>query len=147
MHMKYFQGLADIENHYGDILRGYDGGPYGKSLLETWGIQEEDREDIVEEREVLRYLVACQTMLAREKSTYKPEQDVVNRLFNRQLYYLDTIHNCHAYNVGKHPSKLIQREYKTSTHYLFKFSLPAWYESLPDKIQTFDEKYGENWDR
>ena len=142
MHIKYFQPLADIRNHYDDALRQFDNERFGKMLLETWGIKETDKEDLIEESDVLRYLIACRLTLARDKSAKKPSQKVVQRLFNRQLEFLESIHKCHAYNVNKHSSKNIQKQYKACRHYLFKFSLPAWYEKLPIEIPTFEEKYG-----
>lgn len=141
MKMKYFQPLADIRNHYDDIVHHFNDSKYGLSLLETWGIELKDKEDILEEREVLRYLVGCQIMLVHDYNAKKPSIALVERTLNRQLSFLEDIHNCNAYNVNKHRSKLIQKRYKACRHYLFKFSLPAWYEKLPNEILTFENKY------
>jgi hypothetical protein len=145
MHIKYFQPIADINYHYEDALRHYDDsnfGQYGHMLLKTWGLNETDEKDLIEEREVLEYLLACRLTIARHKSAKKPSLKVVERLFNRHLVYLEKIHKCDAYNVNKHRSKNIQKQYKACRHYLFKFSLPAWYDKLPNVIPTFEEKYG-----
>lgn len=142
MHMKYFQAIADIENHYKEILRAMKDERYGHGLLETWGIKPEEEELILEELEVLRYLIACQLGISSKKTTVKPSLEVVNRLFNRHLTFLEDVHNCHAYNVSKYPSSLVRKEYKACRHYLFKFSLPAWYRVLPESIPNYEEKYG-----
>lgn len=140
MHVKYFQPLADIQYHFDDILKCFSGSGFGLQLLETWGIKPEEKDNILEEHEVLRYLLACQHMFAFDNNVYKPPLHVVERLFNRQLGFLETIHDCHAYNVNKHRSKSIQKQYKACRHYLFKFSLPAWYEKLPNEILTLKSR-------
>lgn len=141
MHMKYFQAIADIRNHYDDILPKFKNQNYGHVFLESWGIEPSEEDLIIEEREVLRYLIGCQLSLVHETNSKKPSINTVQRCFNRQLNYLEKVHKCHAYNVNEHPSKLIQKQYKACRHYLFKFSLPAWYENLPDEILTFENKY------
>ncbi|WCK57176.1 hypothetical protein PP175_28730 (plasmid) [Aneurinibacillus sp. Ricciae_BoGa-3] len=139
--MKYFQALADIRNHYDDILRYFDSTKFGHQLLETLGIKHTEEDFILEEREVLRYLIGCQHMFVHDANATKPSLDVVERCFNRHLWFLENIHQCNAYNVNKHPSKLIQNQYKACRHYLFQFSLPAWYKKLPNEILTIDKKH------
>lgn len=145
MHVKYFQPIADLYRHYEDIMRNFEkDSKYGLMLLETWGIREEDKQDIIEEKEVLRYLLACRHGIARKVNVKKPTIEVVNRCFHRHLDFLEKIHKCHAYNVNKltYPhASLIQKQYKACRHYLFKFSLPAWYEKLPDEILSFENRY------
>lgn len=143
-HMKFFQGIADIKNHLVDVLKHFDDEKWGKGLLETWGIawSEQEKEMIAEELEVVRYLLACQGGIAHgHHNAKKPSIELVNRCFNRHLQFLETIHGCHQWNVNKHHSKLVQKEYKTCRHYLFKFSCPAWVEKLPDEIPTLKNKY------
>lgn len=141
MKMKYFQGIADIKNHYDDILRQFGNEKYGHGLLETWNIGLDEKEDILEEREMLRYLVGCETMIVHEENAKKPTIEIVNRCFHRHLEFLKEIFYIYEQNVNQYNDKLIQREYKTCRHYLFQFSLPAWYEKLPDEILTFQNKY------
>lgn len=143
MHMKYFQAIGRIIDHYDDILREWDRSKYGHLLLETWGIEitSKEKELIIEEREVLRYLMGCQLSLVRDTNSKKPKLEIAKRCFNRHLTFLEKIHSCHAYNVNKYKSKLVQKEYKACKHYLFKFSLPAWYEKLPEEILTFENQY------
>jgi hypothetical protein len=145
MHIKYFQPIADIQYHYEDALRHFEDsnrGQYGHMLLKTWGLKETDQKDLIEEKDVLSYLLACRLTLARGKTAKKPSLEVVERLFNRHLAYLESIHKCHAYNVNKHRSSNIRKQYKACRHYLFKFSLPGWYDKLPLEIPTFEEKHG-----
>lgn len=143
MHMRFFNEIAYIQNHYDDILTNAEAnGERNWMLLETWGIFPKDIEDIREERKVLSYLLACQLSMAREETAVKPELEIVERLFTRQLAFLERIHGIHAYNVNKHRNPMTRKKYKACRHYLFKFSLPAWYEKLPATILTFEEKYG-----
>lgn len=141
VHLKYFQAIADIKHHYDDILQEFDGRKYGYFTLETWGIHLSEKKAILEERDVLDYLIGCRLGFVRDKSVQKPSIEVVQRCFQRHLLFLDTIFKCNTYNVNKHRSKLIQKQYKACRHYLFKFSLPAWYKKLPNEILTFQEKY------
>lgn len=140
-HMKYFQGLADIRNHYDEILKHYDNPKWGTDMLVSWGINVSEKELIKEEREVLRYLIGCQRNLVFGENSKKPRLDVVQRCFNRHLDFLDKIHGCRADNANKHRNELVRKQYKTCRHYLFQFSLPAWYEKLPIEILTFENKY------
>jgi hypothetical protein len=140
--MKYFQGIADIGNHYEDILRQLKNKGYGHLLLRTWDIDPLTEEaNLKEENDVIQYLLDCQLGFAHDETSHKPTLEAVNRTFTRQLHHLEKIQRCHAYNVNKHPSKLTRREYKACRHYLFKFSLPAWYDKLPEKILTLEEKH------
>lgn len=141
VHVKYFQAIADIQNHYEDVICHFDNLRFGHSLLETWGIKLSEKESIIKEQDVLRYLLGCKWGFIHDKSVRKPSIEIVQRCFQRQLTFLEKIHKCNAYNVNQHHSKLIQKQYKACRHYLFKFSLPAWYEKLPNEILTLQEKY------
>lgn len=141
LHIKYFQPLADIRCHYESILNNFDGSRFGSSLLDTWGISLDEKELILEEMDVLNYLIACRLGIARKNNAKKPSIEVVNRCFNRHLDFLEKIHNCHQWNVNKNKSKLVAKQYKACRHYLFKFSLPAWEQSLPAEIPTYENKY------
>lgn len=152
MHMKYFQGIADVQRHYAEILskfRDIDA-PEGEreimrlgalAFLESWNISLDEREEIEEEHEVLRYLLGCQTRLVRGQNAKKPTLEAVERCFNRHILFLNVIFRVDDYNVNKYPNPLIRKQFKTCRHYLFKFSLPAWYEKLPAEILTFENKY------
>lgn len=146
-HMKYFQGIADIKNHYEDIIRNFESiselevENYASRLLDSWGINLDEKELILEEIEVLSYLLACQLNIATKINAVKPSIELVNRCFKRHLKFLEEIHNCHQWNVNKHRSKLIIREYNTCTHYLFKFTQKGWVDKLPNEILTFENKY------
>jgi hypothetical protein len=140
MHMKYFQALADIKRHYDDILQNFEI-PYGHFLLETWGINPNEKDPLIEERDALRYLLACQGMMAHDENAKKPEILVINRCLERHLGFLEKVHKCHAYNVNQHRLKIIRKQYKACRHYLFKFTLPAWVKGLPDEVLSFKNKY------
>lgn len=144
MHMKYFQSVTEIVDHLEKVLDiSMDPGDFGWMLLDSWGVAPTDLNEIREELEVCRYLVACQLMFAHGESVRKPTVEVVNRCFERHLVFLDRIHGIHAYNANKYPLPILRKRYKACRHYLFKFSLPAWYEKMPEKILSFDEKYPE----
>lgn len=139
--MKYFQALADIRNHYDDVLKHMDEPKFGHFFLESWEIDAKEKEKIIEEKEALRYLTSCHLMLAGDENAKKPTVEVVNRCLNRHMKYLEKIHKCDQKTVKTHPSKFIQKEYKACKHYLFQFSLPAWYEKMPNEVLTFENKY------
>lgn len=142
MHMKYFQSIADIKNHYDEIIERIESNDeFSEMLLDTWEISQNEKKILLEEREALRYLIGCQTSLVKISNAQKPSIEAANRCFNRQLRFLEKIHDCHAYNVNKHPNKIIQKKYKACRHYLFQFSLKAWYKKLPKEILTFENKY------
>lgn len=152
MHMKYFQGIADIQRHYAEILTRfkYLDAPDGEeelmklgalALLESWDVSLNEREEIEEEHEVLRYLLGCQLGIVSGRNAKKPSLAVVERCFNRQIVFMNKIFRVDDYNVNKYPNPLIKKQFKTCRHYLFKFSLPAWYEKLPTEILTFENKY------
>lgn len=142
MQMKYFQGIADILNHYNTMMDNFqENRKYGLELLETWNVYPEDKDDIFEEREALRYLLGCRLGMVREKNAQKPSLEVVERCFQRHVAFMKEIHGVDDYNVNKHDDPLVKKEFKTCRHYLFKFSLPAWYEKLPEEILTFENKY------
>lgn len=145
MHVKYFQPLADIERHYETILMHMDrGSGLGKKILETWGIDISEQELIKEEIGVLRYLIACQSMLSYHEDAIKPTIEVANRCFNRHIKFIENITGCNQYTASKIKSKLIRKEYKACRHYIFKFSLKAWYDNLPDAVQTYSNKYSKH---
>lgn len=140
MHMKYFESIAQIHKHYGEIVVQFDK-KHGLSLLESWGIFPKDKEDIIEEKEALRYLVGCQTGLVREENAKKPDVKVVERCLIRHIDFLESTFGLTDANVNKSTDILSKKEFKACRHYLFKFSLPAWYDALPDEILTFENKY------
>lgn len=141
MHMKYLQGLADMRHHYECIMQNMSNTNHGHLLLETWNINPCDKDELEEEQEALRYLIGCQTGLVHDTNAIKPSVQTINRCFERHLDFLHTIHDCHTFNHNKHRSKIIQEEYNACRHYIFKFSLPAWVEKIPDEILTFENKY------
>ena len=142
MKMKYFQAIADIRNHYDEILKSAKrGSRFDWVLLETWNVSPEDIPAIQEERDALAYLIACQNTFARDKTAMKPSVEVVNRLFNRHLAFLADIFDCDASTFRKYDLPGVRKEYEACSHYLFQFSLPAWVEKMPAEIPTFEGKH------
>lgn len=143
MKMKYFQAIADIRNHYDEILKSATRNQsFDWMLLETWNVSPEDIPAIQEERDALAYLIACQQTFARDKTAMKPSVELVNRLFNRHLAYLADIFDCNASTFRKYDLPAVRKEYEACRHYLFQFSLPGWVEKLPAEIPTFEGKHG-----
>ncbi|AJD93516.1 hypothetical protein JMA_41990 (plasmid) [Jeotgalibacillus malaysiensis] len=142
MHMKYFQSIAQMEKHYVEILSQFDEKrKHGLSLLESWNIFPKDKEDIIEEREALRYLVGCQIGVVREQNAVKPKVEVIERCLTRHIYFLESTFGLTDENVNKSTDIISKKEFKACRHYLFKLSLPAWYEALPAEILTFENKH------
>lgn len=114
---------------------------------EYWGIKEnEGLPEIREEHEALEYLLSCRMGFAYDKDLVRPPIEVLNRALNRNLIALEKCHKCHQYNVNKHPSKNIRKQYKATRHYLFKLTCEAWVDKLPPLIQTLENRY-KNFDK
>lgn len=139
--MKYFQPIADIRNDYEKLLRAYDNldERYAKWEIDLWGVTEEDKPLILEEWDVLRYLIACQHGVAyhAEKDLQKPSVEVVNRCFNRQIKRLEEVFPVDEYTINQYNNTLVKKKYKACKHYIFKFSLNGWVKSMPDEIEAY----------
>lgn len=143
MKMKYFQAIADIRNHYDEILKAAKrGNRFDWVLLETWNVSPEDIPAIQEERDALAYLIACQNTFARDKDAVKPSKEVVNRLFNRHLAYLADTFGCDASTFRKYDIASIRKEYEACRHYSFQFSLEGWVNKLPATIKEAAQPMG-----
>lgn len=141
-HMKYYQGLGDIYNHYEDIFSHLEK-TWGKDLVETWGIDPDNEEElklIKEEKEVVRYLIGCQTSIVHDEDALKPTVEAAKRCFNRHLHFLNLVRKCNEDTV-KNISTFARREYNTCQYYLSKFKDDKWLEKLPDRILTLENKY------
>lgn len=141
MRIKYFQALANIGNHYDDIKRLFGGSDYDILLLDTWDIKDSDYELIYEEGEVIKYLIGCQLGFVHDKDVLRPDVNVVNRLFNRHVSFLEKHHGFNELSVKAHFNPLTLKEYEACCHYILKFSLTDWYDKLPSIIQSFENKY------
>lgn len=144
MNFKYLQPVAEVSQWFDRVLEESET-PRGMSLLDTWGITETDLPAIREEAEAMRYVHLLRLELAREKGAHKPTVDLVNRALERHLAFLNKIHGVNKDTFRKSNAKLAVKRYIACRHYLFKFSLPAWYVKLPDYIPTFEEKYGHDF--
>lgn len=144
-HMKYFQMIGRIRDQFADTLDLFERGEQGDELayifLEPYGLQASDKPLIQEEIRVLDYLMGCQLGFAYEENVPKPSVEAANRCFNRHIARLERVFDINDYNVNKHPRKNVAKQYKACRHYLFKFSLKGWYDSMPDEILTLANKY------
>lgn len=143
-HMKYYQGLGDIYNHYENIFSHLEK-TWGHELVETWGIDPSNEEElklIQEEKDVVRYLIGCQTSVVHDENALKPTVEAAQRCFNRHLHFLNLVHECNE-NTVKNASTFKQREYHACRYYLSKFRDGAWLEKLPNRILTLENKYPE----
>lgn len=147
MRMKYFQTIADIQDYFKTILWNFEDErykKYGRSLLDSWEIDISDKDDIIEEKEALDYLIACQYNFTHDDRTIvKPSIEVMNRCLERHLKFLENTFGCTAYTVNKLRSNLVKKEYKACRHYLFKFSLPAWYAKMPEEIKPLNSRFSQ----
>lgn len=148
MHVKYFQSVADIKNYYREILEIHDDirGIYQNQQMQDVVVRVragefKDKEELIEEYEAIRYLVSCRLMFAHDENAYKPSVEVMNRCLNRYLDYLNRLFNCNQDTFRGYEDKIIQKRYKACRHYLFQFSLPAWYEKLPPVVLSIANKY------
>lgn len=144
MQMRFFQPIADIRTHYENIERHVQDAKWGAMILETWGINKNDHEQIAQirkEHDAVTYLSNCQLEIAHGKDSVKPDMLVLESALNRQLAFLSDIHDCTSDNWRTNRHKSVQKQYEACRHYLFKLTLPAWVEKLPERIPTFANKY------
>ncbi|AEO93313.1 gp42 [Bacillus phage G] len=147
-HMKFFQQVADIQNHLEKVIDAFHEEKF--FLLESWGIDKSERiANILEEIEVCRYIIGCRLSIVRKNNVKKPSYEAVSRCFNRHLYFLEKIHRVKP--NSRYPSSdyryHVTKEAKACKHYLFKFSLPAWVDKLPEEILTYENKYPNHKER
>lgn len=143
--IKYFQPVADIKNHYVDILRAFEDKNNGKDTLKDWLIKEVDFENIKQEADVVRYLLACQHGFSMYgEDLKKPTLEAVNRCFSRHLAFLN-----HVFNVNSGTYKLreikefyptVVKEYIACLYYLEKFSDESWLKKMPDEVLTIQSR-------
>lgn len=147
MHVKYFQSIASIGNHYEDHFynkRFYEEEGWEFTRLSTkghmWGV---DDDVLMREWKALEYLKCLQHgfALGEKENLLKPSPEVISDALNRHLDHIDKVFNCNADTYKKCPHKRVIKEYLACRHYLFKFTLQGWYDRLPDVLLTFENKY------
>lgn len=144
MKMKFSQSLDYILRHFNDIARELTNGQRGADLLETWNINVNDADQVVQiraEREALRYFSSLDIMLVKDRDAVKPAISDLISAFTRHLAFLDDIFGCNENNWRKESDKVIRKQYEACRHYLFQLSLPAFVESLPERVPTFENKH------
>ena len=144
MKLKYFNELGLIKKYYVDVLQELEHPTrYSENLLKTWNITIEDKESILEEYEVIRYLISLKVGIALTKNTEKPTLDIVNRCFNRQLQFLDLIFKC---NDTKHKKvdEITKKTYSACIYYIEKFKDKNWVDNLPNTVLTYQNRYEKN---
>jgi hypothetical protein len=93
-----------------------------------------------EEEKAIYYLSRLRTEVAI-KTIYKPPTEVVLRALNRQLLFLDKIYKVTEKTYkDKSKNKIAIKRYKACKYYLFKFTLKAWVDSLPEYIEGLKNK-------
>lgn len=144
-HIKYLQPLADIEDRYSDWLDMIEKGdrlPARLRMLESDGWTMDDKELILREQNVLRFLIGRQNGFVHGGPAYCPYRADVESCFHRHLTYLDETFGCNADTVRTFTDgykKMVAKEYHACRYYLFQFSLPGWVEKLPERIQSVEE--------
>lgn len=141
--MKYFQPLADIRTDYERILKAFDSDKqFAKWDLESWGVTTKDKPEILDEYNVLRYLIACQHGVAyhAEKDLQKPSVEVVNRCFKRQIAIMEDVFGVDEFTINQYHNPIVKKKYQACKHYIFKFSLNGWVKSMPAVIEAYPSK-------
>lgn len=145
--MKYFNQLSDMERTLQFIVflierAEADPTDVNMSILESYETSLDDKADILEEIKAVRYLISCQTMIAiRDENEVKPSVEIANRAFHRVINQLLLTYNQKDAFKPVFSNVVAQKEYDACRHYLFKFSLPAWYAKLPSEVLTFENKW------
>ena len=145
-HVKYFQQLADIQRQLERVITILKVKPLEVVIEDFgWALSETDTVELIEEELLLcRYFIAHRHEFARgDENIQKPSIETAKRCFTRHLAFLKETFDVTPSSVF--PSSdyrhNVVKEAKCAKHYLFQFSLPAWYEKLPAEILTFDNKY------
>lgn len=152
MQMRYFQPLWDIVHRYEEWLEIYDSldnvTEGCESDLHFKRIKFENIKEYIgsyeqtkEEYEAIRYLANVRLNISHDRSALKPTTEVVNRVFDRYLYYLEYVHDVVRTTKKTPYNKIVYKQMECCYYYLFKFTLPAWVDKLPPYIPTFEEKY------
>lgn len=144
--MKYFQGLADISRFLERVIEDKTVERRHvplNSLSKHWGYGDVTLEEVQADLDAVKYIFHLHRGLAfHDTGKHKPTQERVKVAFERVLIYIESVQGVHAYNVNKKGTNpIVKKEYLACRHYIFKFSLQAWYDKLPDYVQSFDEKY------
>jgi hypothetical protein len=139
-HMKYFQSLSIMKEFY----------------EEDWKIEmlqdifpEATKEEFFEEYEAVIFLMGYRTHLIFNypKSLSKPKKEVFIRTFTRKLKLLDEVHHINKNNIKVLSKEFIKRnivaykQFLCCNCYLIKFEKDAYYNHMPEKISSFNEKY------
>lgn len=151
MKMKYFNQLSDMERTLQMLVyvikrAEEDPSDVNLSIMDAYGVTPSDKNNILEEIDAISYLISCQTMIARrnDQNDVKPSIEVANRAFNRVIEQLSSTHRQEDNGKPVFRTNVAQKEYDACKHYLFQFSLPAWYEKLPSEVLTFNNKWGKD---
>lgn len=127
--MKGFQSLGYMIDHYRTIILEYNkSNKYGLLLLETWNIFPKDKENIIEEKFAIEYLLHCQHGFAKDEDMYKPPKRIMIRAFTRHMNFIESIYG----DKIDHP--ISKKEHETCKVYLNLMKDDTWYESLPRVI-------------
>lgn len=160
MNLKYFQSLADIRKRYENFFlqRKFFNEKYGgilspeeinKKLSGHHELVTEDENIVKEEYLCLCYLINLRHGFVTNRSYYteevtlkKPTVECVERTLNRHLAFLDEYLQCNEDNYKTYDLNIVKKEFLTCKFYLFKYSLPAWVDSLPDELKplNFEEE-------
>lgn len=128
MRLRYVQSLYEMSSFYERVISMIESDTYAeRMLLTSWGMNSVDKVTLIEEKSVLDYLNG----LSSHEYGVKPSKEVADRCFNRQIAFLQRVYNLDDYNLSRHRGSIAYKKYKACRHYLFHFSLPAWYRDLP----------------
>lgn len=128
MRLRHVQSLQDMLNFYDKVIQVYDSGYDAEPLLlHSWGLTGVSKSMLREERLVVVYLLN----INNHSRGRKPDKEVALRSFTRYLTFLQKTNSVDDFTISKYRGKSVYKKYKACTHYLFKFSLPAWYRDLP----------------
>lgn len=134
MHLKYFQSLHDIERFLDRALE-----------LKKYSDEEyplyESKEQIEKDRKVLHYIQSLRFGYVRKGRgdiLLKPTPEEVASAFNRILAQIEEVWGINDFNKKPTPyNELVLKSFKCAKYYIFKFSLTAWYEKLPNELYPY----------
>ncbi len=168
MKVKFLQPLSQIVQHYDTVIGYYNneymGSPWrpesSELSLSSWGYPLDDREkalkEITEERDAFLFLSSINLGLVSQpySGVDKPSIEVVHRGISRHEAFLKRIYKVDLTNFEKLDHKaankafllLVKKTFRALKYYRFQVTLKGWYDKLPDRCMTWEEKYSSDED-
>lgn len=148
MEMKHLKELGQLQTYHEDIVSEYQ---FRTSVdeknesLRSYRLTVDDKKDIYDEYDVLRYLNACEKMVNDDRfdrttrPLKKPKTDVAIRTFERHLALMDEEETYMRENRSDYKKHEYDRIREAVHYYIERFLDEKWVKALPKKILKPEE--------